>query len=120
MITAKKLTYIALIVFLVTIFSFFTQKKSEAGPMNVFGGRVTMKTACTCSTGYQVTIQGSGQSSGTYLEYPGTRIYSRNFISPGRNILGTYNPGGQCLVTGTPCVTLPITKGTINIAGVSF
>ncbi len=98
-------------------FKFANTKSSAMG----FGGRVTMKQSCTCSSGYQVTIQGPGQSSGTYLESPGSRSYKNYTISPGRYVLGTYTPGGQCLYyVGESCEELQISKGTIKSYGVSF
>lgn len=123
MLKSKQLTSFLLIIVIFSFFYFFSDKPTEAGStfVNGFGGRVTMKMSCTCSSGYQVTIQGPGQSSGTYLESPGTRLYKNNFMSPGRNVVGTYNPGGICLVTAYPkCKELKISKGTINISGVSF
>ncbi|MDQ5971196.1 MAG: hypothetical protein QG566_142 [Patescibacteria group bacterium] len=92
---------------------------SQSGASLPFGGRVVAKVQCTCSAGSQVTITG-GQFSGTYLDTGGAQSFARYYISPGRNILAKYTPGGQCLMAGEPCTTLPITKGTITMFGVSF
>lgn len=93
----------------------------EVGASFGFGGRVTGMQACQCSGGYQVTIQGPGQSSGTYLQSPASRAYKTGFLSNGRNVLGVYNSGGTCITAPPYCEEeLPITKGTISFFGVSF
>ena len=85
----------------------------------IFGGKITGKQECTCSNGYQVTVQGfmtSKKSSGTYLyEENGTKVVgSKSKVDPGKLILGVYSPGGSCMITGDPCTELPITKGTMK------
>ncbi len=101
------------------------QHKTQAGFGfgNAFGGRVTLKLPCDCDggTSSQITIQGSGQSSGTYLDSGTARAYKYFSISPGRRILGKYTSGGACLYTVPDgCVDRGITKGTITMFGVSF
>ena len=86
-----------------------------------FGGRVVSKQMCTCNNdAYIVTVQGSGSSSGTYLETSSARGYKYYFLNAGRFVLGNYTPGGQCLMAGNPCYPQPITKGTITMFGASF
>lgn len=118
----KQFISFVLLVGVLIIFSFFVNKKTEAGFAfaNPFGGRVTSTQTCTCSEGTQVTIQGPGQSSGTYLYKSSARGYKYRFISPGRNVVGKYSNGGSCKMTGDPCYEVPITKGTITIFGASF
>lgn len=123
MIKHQKLITLGLLMVFLFTFSFFVQKRAEAKFISGFGGRVTMKQACTCSGGNQVTIQGPGQSTGTYLELPTTRLFKYNFISQGRNVTGVFTPGGQCTYLDPKtqtCMPRVITKGTINFAGVSF
>ncbi len=91
---------------------FYPPTNSEAGGLD-FGGKIVSITPCTCGVGSQVFISG-GASTGTYLYTPATRNYGLP-LKPSRNALGTYIPGGVCLVgTGSPCATLPITKGTMR------
>ncbi len=115
----KKINALFLLTGILILTGLFFAPQVNAGTGLPFGGRVVAKVQCTCSVGSQVTIQG-GRFSGTYLDSGSAKSYSNYFISPGRYVLGAYAPGGACLVTGTPCVTLPITKGTILRFGTSF
>jgi hypothetical protein len=80
-----------------------------------FGGKVTGRIRCTCSTGYQVTIKGgilNSKSRGTYLYLPGTPTGN---ASTGKKIIGKYSSGGECLIGYEPdCDSLDISKGTIK------
>ncbi len=92
-----------------------------AGLLN-FGGRITTVIPCTCSTGSQVNVVGTGrnaQFSGSYLYLPGiTIVKGKGKVLPSRIILGKYSPGGTCMVGVAPeCTTLPITKGTKGTIG---
>ena len=106
------------IILLLAIF-FVSFSFAFAAGMLYFGGRITTVIQCTCSVGSQVSVVGFPSIfSGTYLYVSGvTQIKGRENVVPGRLILGNYSTGGTCLVTGTPCVTLPITKGTMTKIG---
>ncbi len=90
-----------------------------AGAIDFGGNMITSVVECTCSTGSQISVTGYGRKNskhtGTYLYTPGT-IVIKGKVEPGKKIIGQYTSGGgQCLITGTPCEKLPITKGTFKI-----
>ena len=113
----KKINALFLLIGFFIVMGFMSTPPKSEGAGNYFGGKVMSKTPCTCSTGHQVTIQGPGDSSGTYLD-TGAIGYKYYFASPGRNILGTYSASGSCrvIVTVYPktCKDLEISKGTIS------
>ncbi len=122
MLKNKKSKQVLLIggIFALTILLLPPQNKVESAS-SYFGGRVTSKIPCTCSTGYQITVSGPGQSNGTYLDLGSEKSYSHNVITPGRNLLGGYTPGGVCLIGEAPyCEELNISKGTVSFFGASF
>jgi len=83
-----------------------------------FGGYILFSFPCTCSTGYYVVV--AGVSPGAFVYYPGftpTYLYGQLY-KPGTAVLGTYTPGGVCLMTATPCVPLFVT-GTMTMVGTS-
>ena len=99
----------------------FALGASSSGSKN-FAGRITETQECTCSEGSQVTIDGgsghNSQFSGTYLYLPGTTrlIGKSSNVTSGKKIIGKYTSGGECLIEGDPCTTLPISKGTMQKA----
>lgn len=87
-----------------------------------FGGMVIRYTQCTCGPSSMLDIMDvRGQM--TQLVYtPGiSRIYMYyNIYGTGQNVLGTYTPGGVCLVyVGTGCTSQGIPRGTIQMIGTS-
>lgn len=86
-----------------------------------FGGLITISKPCACSGGYLLTVVGP-VTKGTFVVQLGKSIpfLYGSFYKPGAFILGNYIPGGVCLVPGDPCVSLPVTGGTITIFGTSL
>lgn len=99
---------------------FFSSAVFGAGALD-FGGNIATVVQCTCSPGSQVAIVNTGrnaQFNGTYLYSPATMVRGKGNVVPGRQILGKYSPGGECLMTAVPkCIELPITKGTMKMIG---
>lgn len=87
-------------------------------PLLGFGGFILFSFACTCSPGQMVYVM--GPSPGAFVYYPGitpTFLHGELYKS-GTAVLGTYTPGGTCLMASTPCNPLPVT-GTMTTVGTS-
>lgn len=118
---------IALVVIFVlgNITAYYTDVKiATAGPGQPFGGRITMVRPCTCSVGWAVYFTDLTVPSPIALPLiynPGTTVTYREFhqTMPGAWILGTWTPGGACLVwAGKFCFIIP-TAGTMYMVGSS-
>jgi hypothetical protein len=84
-----------------------------------FSGYILFSFPCTCSPGQMVYV--GGPTPGAYVYYPGvtpTFLYGQLY-KPGTAVLGTYTPGGACLMVSTPCNPLPVT-GTMTMVGTSL
>ena len=95
------------------------QKLSAAFPL-AFGGNKILTTPCTCSGGFRLQVGPPRPINVLYQPGVSTLFSFYNFLPPGY-ILGTYSPGGVCIVgapPATPCAPIPV-LGTIIIAGTS-
>lgn len=106
---------------LLIVFGFFISTVSVAYGASLpwFGGRIVSNIDCSCSFGQQITITGYPATfSGTYLYVPGeTQVKGKGNVISGKFILGKYSSGGECLLIGEPCYSIPITKGTMSVIG---
>ncbi|MFA5877041.1 MAG: hypothetical protein WC880_01630 [Candidatus Paceibacterota bacterium] len=98
---------------------------SSAGGISIsqpYGGIVLAVVPCTCSAGdFMITL--GPPSAGTYLFSPTSvpTIYPYGLvIVPGVHHLGFYRPFGFCKMIATPCVVIPMTRGTITSVGTSL
>ena len=87
----------------------------------VFGGLVLNSQYCACSGNFLLTL--SGPTPGQWVWYPSTPQFA-NFQLPRSGVwtLGTYTPGGVCLVpSGDGCAPFGVPIGTISsTVGTSF
>ncbi|HNW71380.1 MAG TPA: hypothetical protein PKZ36_01265 [Candidatus Paceibacterota bacterium] len=114
----NKILGIFLVVILIfTVIFTFSIVFATSAELSMFGGRIVSTQSCTCSDGYQVTVTGPSDYSGTYLYSSASEKRAGTGIPGGSVILGKYSQGGECLITGDPCTELPITKGTIGMFG---
>lgn len=109
----RPIFYIFVVIILVVYANFMFPKKSLA--VLGFGAPIILTTPCT--NGIMITI-GPLPSSGNYLvsTTPPSKIYAYGSIKPGSWVLGTYSPGGACLVP--PAAPIPV-LGTVIIMGTS-
>lgn len=86
-----------------------------------FGGPITMVFTCNCSSNQLVAIQDVRGMNKQLMFQPGvSRLYQYYNLRAGVNSLGTYVPGGQCLVvSGYSCSTYGSPIGTITQIGTS-
>lgn len=117
----KKLYGIVLAIsFVFVVFVLIPMQQTDAQAGIPFGGVIANVTYCTCSFNTLLTI--AGPSSGNLVFQPGVSIpfpYGQVY-RPGPFVLGTYAPGGTCLLwVGKFCVPLPAT-GTIIMIGTSL
>ncbi len=95
---------LGLTIILGSVFGFYP-RNVFAG--NYFGGMRTSALSCTCSGNMLIYINTYGNGGGVLaLTYDGSgRLFSNNNIY-GTYLLGSYTPGGNCLMTGDPCTTV--------------
>lgn len=89
------------------------------GGNSYFGGKGIFAAMCTCSgNSYVWTVTNPAQYAGTYLYSLGSSKQYANYAFVGvLNAVGSYSTGegtGECLMTASPCIEVPITKGKIN------
>jgi len=116
----KILIGILIIVLLLTVLIFLPSKKLNAVAFLPFGGVITTVTYCPCSSNLLVTV--TGPVSGNFVFQPGVSILFPfgQIYRPGPFILGTFAPGGACMMfKRRGCFALPST-GTIGIVGTSL
>jgi hypothetical protein len=107
--------FIAALIIIVAGFFVYQTMPADAIGGQYFGGTIEMMEECTCGDGSMVLITGQAGSSGTYLYTDSAKKYNEGNVSAGRNVLGSYSPGGECEVeAGEDCIDIPITKGTID------
>lgn len=91
------------------------------GGVQQFGGRVTKVTYCTCGPNRMLDIEDPAGQQTQLIITPGTQIFSNyQTYSTGVNVLGTYTPGGQCMVyRGNNCSQEGSPRGSIQMIGTS-
>ena len=110
-----KIELLSVVFLLMLVFSIFVPTKSALGIKQYFGGKIILMVPCTCSSGYQLTLYGFGTNSGTYWYNDFAKKYRNYSVINGKWVLGSYTPGGVCMVGVAPfCTLLPISKGTIT------
>jgi hypothetical protein len=86
-----------------------------------FGGRITFVTYCLCSGGILLTV--GPPSPGQYVfQFGVSQLFPYGQIYRiGPQVLGTYVPGGVCLVyAGLTCTSGGVPIGTIGVIGTSL
>ena len=84
-----------------------------------FGGPILFTYECACSGGWLVVVQDQSLNIPTPMTFQfGTSMLRANYniFTPGVQTLGSYTPGGICLMGSTLCTGFP-TVGTITPPG---
>ncbi len=78
--------------------------------------------SCTCGSGYAVIMMPTGPDYVVSLHYnDGVQGYANNNIPMiSQAILGTYTQGGTCMITGTPCYSVPVEGEIGYVTGSSY
>lgn len=112
---------ISTLIFAAVFFAASLPKSQAQSAALGFGGLITQVTYCTCSGNILLWI--GPPSSRSFLFQPGLSvlfIYGQIFRA-GPYTVGTYSPGGECLVDdGEDCSSRPVTGGTIRTIGTSI
>lgn len=132
----KKIVVLALLLFFVLIamvlapYPSLTQKFSDtlgkeitslkAALPTVFGGRIVATIPCTCSGGVWLSIGPPRPMAGIVYQAGISVLFSFYSLLPSEYILGTYVPGGVCMVGIPPACGSVATIGTIVVAGTSL
>ena len=110
-------------IFFIYTFVAGSGSSSGGGGQQIFGGKISSTTKCTCpasagSTAVMISAGGTNaQFSGTYLQTTATKLIGKSQITSNKNIIGNYSGGGTCMLVGDPCTEGPtITKGIITKA----
>lgn len=126
---------VSIMFFLVLVGTIFSIKIRTSMALVGFGGQVMSVTLCTCSLPGSVALTVGTPTPGVYLYTPTTVLFDHyNFwgtgawlgyvythFVPGPWVLGTYIPGGVCLIPTVPdCTPLPYITGTIEKMGTSL
>ena len=86
----------------------------------VFGGRIIATIPCTCSGGLWISVGPPRPMAGIVYQAGVSVLFSFYSLLPSEHILGTYVPGGVCLVGVPPGCGSVTTIGTIVVAGTSL
>ena len=104
-----------------SVFVVLPFEQAKAIPTGIpFGGWITWVTYCTCTFNMLLTVV--GPSPGTFVFQPGVSIPFPfgQVYRPGPAVVGSYVPGGICMIfVGKGCAPLP-TTGTIITIGTSL
>lgn len=85
-----------------------------------FGGRILIAIPCVCSANMLLLIRDPRGFVLPLTYQPGVSItYAHYKPVPFSNTVGSYVPGGACIIAATPCAPLP-TAGTITMIGTSL
>ena len=105
----------------VVVFVVIPFEQAKAIPLGLpFGGWIGWVTYCTCSFNLLLTVV--GPSPGNFVLQPGVSIIFPfgQVYRPGPAVVGSYTPGGACMVfSGKGCAPEPVT-GTIIMIGTSL
>lgn len=123
----NKIIYAILVVIIILSITFiFFPVRSTATPaisLFNFGGPILLSQTCTCSSG-QLIVVGPPVPGIFVLQLPlsvGTVFPFGQLFRPGPWVLGSYTPGGICLIGVPPfCTSLAQPKGTILTVGTSM
>jgi hypothetical protein len=82
-----------------------------------FGGRITIGFPCTCSGGWYLMVYDLLIKTPVPMvfQFGVSRLNAQyNIFTNGNSLLGSYTPGGTCLIySGNSCESIPVT-GTIT------
>jgi hypothetical protein len=95
---------------------------AQSGESHFGTPMVLFPITCTCGSGYAVIMMPTGPDYVVSLHYNnGVQGYdSHNIPMVSQAILGTYTQGGVCMITGTPCYSIPVEGEIGYVTGSSY
>ena len=108
-------------IFLIAMMMIFIPKTVEALPFTNFGGQIVGMLPCACSANWILYVRDVRYQMLPLIYQPGiTFLYKMYQPRPAVNSLGSFVPGGVCLIyVGTGCSPVPVV-GTMLQLGTSL
>lgn len=105
--------------FLIVFFALSATTYAQVPIAKPFGGRILFAYECTCSGGWLMMVFDQTIKTPTPITFQfGYSMLRANYniFTPAAQTVGTYTPGGICLMGSTACTGFP-TAGTITPVG---